>query len=390
MSHTFSDIYLKPIGERTLPLLYLQRRKKPDHYTWETWYAFVNKQYLGQQKDYLESDAYKKQQQSEEESQLLREITNVFTPETFDPNITPGTNAAFSAGLGGISDVKLEDATTSSMVGETNDKVVNQLQVAKKTLELSEDLQKTIFEIVDLYLDPEVIFAMRKLKEIGKAMKGAPQAAGIVNEVTRLNQLKQENDEIKNGQSQQMQQPQQSFQPLNVKKELTYEQDQQQRQRSLFPSAKKQNFEQFSDVMKAGKRKPAASPGRGGPLSSPKSAKRNAPPPNLKSMAAMKMDIIAAGFDVLKKKKTVKVTSAIWTEVESLGRCVKQPQDTSFYPLMSNLFQEYEKLQETARGAQLKADLFDFIGSNVDYSRVSFQNVFFSCHVLFEFFFKNA
>ena len=30
-----------------------------------------------------------------------------------------------------------------------------------------------------------------------------------------------------------------------------------------FPSAKKQNFEQFSDVMKAGKRKPAASPGRG-------------------------------------------------------------------------------------------------------------------------------
>ena len=117
--------------------------------------------------------------------------------KTFDPNITPGTNAAFSAGLAGISDVKLEDATTSSMVGETNDKVVNQLQVAKKTLELSEDLQKTIFEIVDLYLDPEVIFTMQKLKEIGKAMKGALQAAGIVNEVTCLNQLKQENDDIK-------------------------------------------------------------------------------------------------------------------------------------------------------------------------------------------------
>ena len=52
--------------------------------------------------------------------------------ETFDPNITHGTNAAFSAGLAVMSDVKLEDATTSSTAGEVNDKVEKQLQIAKK------------------------------------------------------------------------------------------------------------------------------------------------------------------------------------------------------------------------------------------------------------------
>ena len=41
----FPVIDAKPIGQRILPLEYLQHREKPATYTWDEWYEFANEQY---------------------------------------------------------------------------------------------------------------------------------------------------------------------------------------------------------------------------------------------------------------------------------------------------------------------------------------------------------
>ena len=54
MKYYFSVIDSKPIGEQILPLEYLQRRQKPDAYTWDQWYQFANEQYKQYQMKLLE------------------------------------------------------------------------------------------------------------------------------------------------------------------------------------------------------------------------------------------------------------------------------------------------------------------------------------------------
>ena len=368
----FLDIHFKPLGHRVVPMEYLKRIKKPDHHTWETWYTLVNENYLVRQKAELQTLQNEKQQKKDEEEMLDAITGSLFSDKSFEFNLNTNTNGVFQPGLSALSEVKLEDGSVASAPGDIHDKVVNELDTVKKTLEISETVKTSICEIVDLYLDPDVVFAMRKLKEIGKAMKGTPHPNVFANEVAHLNALKREEMQDATPQSQQ----EHSFSSVTVKKELFEEQS--PKPKSMFPSSRKTSFEQFADLIKSGKRKVSASPARGGPLTSPKAAKKSAPV-NLKSLTDTKMDIIASGVDVLKKKKTAKVANAIWQEVENSGRCVKEPPDTAFYPLMSALFPQYEKLQEKARGAQLKADLLDFIGSNVEYSRVSFQLF---CHFL--------
>ena len=215
-----------------------------------------------------------------------------------------------------------------------------------------------------------LFFAMRKLKELGQALKGSPSAAKIAQEAlvitnlekakqVQINQLVEIEDKAK-----------------NIKKELDYGSPMQpstHQHKPMFPFASRTTFEQFSTFMKAPKRKVSVSPGKGaGNMSSPKSLKKHGSTANLKSLADTKMDIISDGFNVLKWKKVSKVAQSLWNEVASMGRAVLNPSDTSFYGLMSNvnLFPHLDKLQESARGAQLKADLFNFVGSNVEYSWV--------------------
>ena len=54
-----------------------------------------------------------------------------------------------------------------------------------------------------------------------------------------------------------------------------------------------------------------------------------------------------------------------------MGREILQAPDYSFYHLMSYFDNKYSKLSDTRRSLQVKNDLFDFILSRVEYSRVS-------------------
>ena len=212
----FSDIQFKPLGHRVVPIEYLKRIKKPEHHTWETWYTLVNENYLVWQKTELQNLQNEEQQKKDEEEMLDAITGSLFSDKSFEFNLNTNNNGLFQPGLSTLSEVKLEDGSVASAPGDIHDKVEKELDTVKKTLEISETVKTSICEIVDLYLDPDAVFAMRKLKEIGKAMKGTPHPNTFANEVAHLNALK--HDEMLGATPQS--QPEHSFSSVNIKKEL--------------------------------------------------------------------------------------------------------------------------------------------------------------------------
>ena len=65
----------------------------------------------------------------------------------------------------------------------------SEVEMANKTLDLTKNLQDVILEISELILDPDFVFALRKLKELGQAMKGSPSAAKIAQEASMITNL---------------------------------------------------------------------------------------------------------------------------------------------------------------------------------------------------------
>ena len=357
----------KPIGQRELPLVYLQRREKPSHMTWEWWYKYTNEKYHNKHQAEIKQEELFHKQKEDEENMANALTIDFFSSENFGFN---------GSDQNGVAAVLLENepkeldksdnlcTTTTTNRSVVNKKVESEVEMVNKILNLSKDIQDVIMEIAELFLDPDVVFAMHKLKEVGKAMKDVPGANVISKEVSSMMAT------LEKGQEQA---------PLmvakDIKKELTYEESKKNpsQPKPMFLSASKATFDQFSNLMKAPKRKIGASPGRLGSISSPKSAKKHPSTANHKSLTETKMDIILEGIAVLKCKKAGKVAQSLWNEVSSMGHIVLNPPETTFYSFMSNvsLFLHLEQLQESARGAKLKADLFDFIGSNVQYFRVS-------------------
>ena len=337
--------------------------------TWDRWYQYTNEKFLVKQQAEIKQEELKHKQRKDEEK-----MANVLTMDFFsDENLSFNGNGMAIMGTNSKAiDQNLDNlcSTTTSNGSVMNKKMESEVEMANKTLDLTKNLQDVILEISELILDPDFVFALRKLKELGQAMKGSPSAAKIAQEASMITNL----EKAKQAQIQQLTEIEDKAK--NIKKELDYGSPMQvpsHQHKPMFPSASRTTFEQFSTFMKAPKRKVGASPCKGtGNLSSPKSLKKHGSTTNLKSLADTKMDIITEGLNVLKWKKLSKVAQSLWNEVASMGRAVLNPSDTSFYGLMSNvnLFPHFEKLQESARGVQLKADLFDFVRSSVEYSRV--------------------
>ena len=339
-----------------MPLEYLQRRSKPSHLTWEQWYQFANEKFTEKQKKELEQQKLVAQQQEDQEKMALALTMDFFDSQNLDFTIDSTNGVGTSSMVETLeheNEKKVENATSSTN-GALARKVEFKHDLINKSVELSKEIQSCIREIADLFLDPDVIFAMQKLKCVGEHMKGTPKASEFAKEVSNMNALQKSKEEEN---------------LAKVKKELDYDDG---KRKTMFPSAKQQNFEQFSENLRAPKRKASASPAQSTGMVSPKSTKKQPQTLSLKSMAETKMDIIASGIDVLKKKKLVKFSQSLWTEVSNMNRTILEPIDPGFYSLMSNFFSDLDKLPESAWGTQLKSDLFDYIGSNVEYSRVSF------------------
>ena len=148
-----------------------------------------------------------------------------------------------------------------------------------------------------------------------------------------------------------------------------------------FPGAKKALYEELQEQFQSRKRKATPSPGRvakSGFGSPP--AKQAKMGENYKDMMDTKQKIIACRTEVLKKKKNAKNLDAIVHELDSMGREILQAPDYSFYHLMSYFDNKYSKLSDSTRSLQVKNDLFDFILSRVEYSRVRITHYFLHSH----------
>ena len=56
-----------PLGKCELPLVYLQRREKPVHMTWDHWYKYTNEKFLVKQQAELKQEELKCKQHKDEE-----------------------------------------------------------------------------------------------------------------------------------------------------------------------------------------------------------------------------------------------------------------------------------------------------------------------------------
>ena len=338
---------------------------------WEHWYSFANDKYRSSQKAELQQQEEMRKQKEYEETMATALTMDFLSSASFEFTPSEGNGITSSLMDNTVNNVKEHEKETSVSNGGAVPKKPTEIEceIGNKTLELSKDVQDVILEIADLFLDPDVVFAMRKLKEVGKAMKNSPSANAISREV----ELATSSEKARQAQLSQRNEFSDIIDKKDIKKEETDTEKKQALHKPLFPSATRtETFEQFSSVMKAPKKR-FGSPSKG-VVPSPKSAKKSGSAANLKSLTETKMDIISDGFNVLKRKKTSKVAQSIWNEVSGMGRIVLTASDPSFYALMANLFTHLEKLQESARATQLKSELFDFIGSNVNYSRVSLNN----------------
>ena len=340
--------------------------------TWEWWYEYTNEKYRNKQQAEIKKELFRKQKEDEEN--MANALTmDFFSSENFGFNGSNRNGVVAALFENEVKELDKSDnlcTTTTTNGSVVNKKVESEVEMVNKTLNLSKDIQDVIVEIAELFLDPDVVLAMRKLKEVGKAMKDAPGVNVISKEVSSMMAtLEKSQEQTLIGVAK------------DIKKELTYEESKKNpgQPKPMFPSASKATFDQFNNLMKAPKWKIGASPSRLRSISSPKSAKKPTSTANLKSLTETKMDIISEGIGVLKRKKAGKVAQSLWNEVFSMGHVVLNPPETTFYSFMSNvtLFPHLEQLQESARGTQLKADLFDFIRSNVQYSRVSCIHILF-------------
>ena len=87
----FTDINSFPLGERRLPIDYLQHLSKPENYTWEEWHAFSNDQYIKSQMEFKKKEeemAKQKQKKLKQDAELAKDMCTKLTkhllPVPFD------------------------------------------------------------------------------------------------------------------------------------------------------------------------------------------------------------------------------------------------------------------------------------------------------------------
>ena len=364
---------------------YLQRREKPNHYTWEGWHTFANEQFMSSQKKLLteekERDAQIKRDREMAE-QMSYEMTKQFLPGIEIPapkTVTDRNNTSGNDNMPKNVHVKQEkpDKTLRNVEipDVTKEPVEREKSEFEKTVDLSKATVNFLQEVSDLVMDKDVLFALRKLKFLGKQMlSDTCDTETFQNEFDKHNAYEQN---LAKERSQNASQPAQHgahVRSLDFGGEVQIKQEKQemtpQTVKPVFSGAKHMSYEQFQENFQSKRKKPGQSPARSGGkgFTSPKP---KATPQSYKAMTDSKMDIIASGANLLKTKKSAKHLQALWTEVENINCAILFTQDTNFFQLLAAFDSKYDKLTENVRGQQLKTDLFDFIVSKVEYARVS-------------------
>ena len=244
-----------------------------------------------------------------------------------------------------------------------------------KVEQLSQATINFLKELTDLFMDKDILLAMRRLKFFGRQMwSNDCNIEAFQYEVDANNKYERERAAIE-CEMPSTQHVSCSLDFSHVQSDIKQEKDQEDfnvpKLKKHFPGMKKASYEDLQEQFQSRKRKTTTSPGRAAKsgFGSPP-AKQAKIGENYKDMTDTKQKVIACGTEVLKKKKNAKNLDAIVAELDSMGREILQAPEYSFYHLMSYFDSKYSKLSDTTRSLQVKYDLFDFILSRVEYSRV--------------------
>ena len=86
-NHSFLPVINKPpLGKRELPLVYLQRREKPVHMTWERWYQYTNEKFIVKQQAEIKQEELKHKQREDEEKMANALTMDFFSDENLSFN----------------------------------------------------------------------------------------------------------------------------------------------------------------------------------------------------------------------------------------------------------------------------------------------------------------
>ena len=163
---------------------YLQRREKPDHYTWESWHSFANKQFKDSQNKAIEKEKQIQAQIDRDRKiaeKLSFEMTRKFLP-TLEVETETDINKKDTLGIENppknvlVKQEKLDNFQTfRDQVQVPPDQSTPQtVQTEKsefqKTVDLSNATVNFLKEVCELVTDPDVLVALCKLKFVGKQM----------------------------------------------------------------------------------------------------------------------------------------------------------------------------------------------------------------------------
>ena len=89
------------------------------------------------------------------------------------------------------------------------------------------------------------------------------------------------------------------------------------------------------------------------------------------SLTDAKIATIVQGNDILKRRKSVKISQPIWNEAQHMNRVILDAPDGNFYYLLSGFKPGYASVAETLCAATFKEDFFDYILENISYTKVN-------------------
>ena len=162
---------------------YLQCREKPNHYTWEEWHIFANEKFMASQKKLIEDE-----KQCEDQIKLDREMAERMSydmTKKFLPGICVPEPQKETATHGNSTSGNNTCSNTVRVKQEQPDKTLRNIEIPpvtrkeepqndksdfEKTVDLSKATVNFLQEVSELVTDKDVLFALRKLKFLGKQM----------------------------------------------------------------------------------------------------------------------------------------------------------------------------------------------------------------------------
>ena len=263
------------MGQRILPLEYLQCREKPAAYTWDEWYDFANEQYKQHQVKLLEQqEKDEKARQARIEAQKKQaEQLSLNIAREFLPGLAIEAESTSVNESSVLPNIKQEpDSNTNRQAGKSDEGAGREKPECSlqsdfdKAEQLSQATINFLKELTDLFMDKDVLLTMRRLKFMGKQMwSNDCNIEAFQKEIEANNKYERERAATDRQMQPSSHQVSRSLDFSQISVDIKQEKNDDfnmPKVKKLFPGAKKASYEELQEQFQSRKRKATPSPGR--------------------------------------------------------------------------------------------------------------------------------